>query len=61
MRLRYGYAQFKVHLHWKKTIAKAKIFFYQKAFQLKANHPLVDRCMGLIVNKFEQVRGSPRG
>ena len=27
----------------------------KKAFQWKANHPLANRCMGYIVNKFEQV------
>ena len=28
---------------------------YKKAFQLKADRPLSDRCIGYIVNKFEQV------
>ena len=35
---------------------------YKKAFQSKVNRPLADRCMGYIVNKFEQVRGQvPKG
>ena len=33
----------------------------KKAFQLKANSPLADRCTGYIVNKFEQVGGGDRG
>ena len=32
----------------------------RKAYQSKANHPLADRCMGYIVNTFEQVQGGGR-
>ena len=41
--------------------AKNKYDHYKKTLQSQANRPLADRCMGYIVNKFEQVgRGGPK-
>ena len=33
----------------------------KKALQSKANCPLVERCMGYIANKFEQIQGTGTG